>query len=224
MHDRLSSTALFGTVPRMSETLRFYRRNLPHWLVADASYFVTLRLKDTVPRPVLQQCERERETLKRSAISAHAHTELARKHFARIEHILDTAKPSRSYLLNPDIAVMITRSLDWLEQRGWKVYASVLMSNHVHILMRNFDGQTDALPKHLASFKSYTAREANRVLKRKGSFWAREHFDHWIRTSQKFESTVAYILNNPVKAGLVSTWQGWKWKTLHHDVEHIMAQ
>ena len=45
------------------ETLRFARRTLPHWLVADASYIVTLRLAGTLPKAVIEAMQRERESV-----------------------------------------------------------------------------------------------------------------------------------------------------------------
>ena len=45
----------------MVETIHFKRRNLPHWLVADRPYFVTLRLTGTVPKDVVAELKRERE-------------------------------------------------------------------------------------------------------------------------------------------------------------------
>ena len=97
------------------------------------------------------------------------------------------------------------------------------MSNHIHLLMRNEEGRTQDMLADLARFKNYTAREANKVLGRSGSFWAREDFDHWIRSLEKFEGTVRYIANNPVKAGLVNTWDQWKWVVVEDSVRYCLG-
>ncbi len=44
----------------MVVTLAFKRRNLPHWLVADHAYFVTIRLHDTLPADVLSRLREAR--------------------------------------------------------------------------------------------------------------------------------------------------------------------
>jgi len=62
-----------------------------------------------------------------------------------------------------------------------------------------------------------------KVLDRDGAFWAREDFDHWIRSREKFEGTVRYIANNPVKAGLVGHWSKWKWIAVHDSVRYCLA-
>jgi hypothetical protein len=43
----------------------------------------------------------------------------------------------------------------------------------------------------------------------RGRFWQREWFDHWSRSDDEDERTVVYIRNNPVKAGLVKSYQDW---------------
>ena len=96
------------------------------------------------------------------------------------------------------------------------------MPNHIHLLMRNEDGRTMDMLEDLAQFKNYTARAANKVLKREGSFWAREDFDHWIRSREKFEGTVRYIANNPVKAGLTAHWSQWKWFVADDSVRYCL--
>jgi putative transposase len=123
---------------------------------------------------------------------------------------------------NPEVAIMLMESMSWLETKGWVIYAAVVLSTHMHFLMRNEDGQSNKLFNHVAAFKNYTACIANKMLGRKGSFWARDCFDHWIRTPEKFESTVRYIANNPVKARRVKVWHDWKWVKINNDVLYCL--
>jgi hypothetical protein len=61
----------------------------------------------------------------------------------------------------------------------------------------------------LHSLKRHTAREANRLLNRTGSFWEHESYDHYVRDRAEWERIVNYVINNPVKAGLVADWSKW---------------
>jgi REP element-mobilizing transposase RayT len=79
------------------------------------------------------------------------------------------------------------------------------MPNHVHVVARIFP--THQLAEVLHSWKSYTAKEANRILGIRGSFWQREYYDHLLRDDAEFERAVKYVVENPVKAGL----KGWEW-------------
>src|SRR5258706_5390153 len=84
------------------------------------------------------------------------------------------------------------------------------MSNHVHVLL---------LPKIspsklLQALKGATAREANRVLGRTGeTFWQAESYDHWVRDESEWKRIVAYIENNPVRAGLVARAEDYAWSS-----------
>jgi hypothetical protein len=59
----------------------------------------------------------------------------------------------------------------------------------------------------LHSWKSFTAKEANKVLGRCSDFWQPESYDHLIRDEADFNHQVRYVLENPAKAGL----KNWKW-------------
>ncbi len=63
----------------------------------------------------------------------------------------------------------------------------------------------------MQSLKGYTAFRANQMLGRKGEFWAHESYDHWIRNAIERQRIIAYVLNNPVKACYVDSWQDWEW-------------
>lgn len=83
------------------------------------------------------------------------------------------------------------------------------MSNHVHVLVTIHH---EHRPFHLTlkSLKGYSARKANEVLNRTGQpFWQSESYDHVVRDAAAFNRIVAYILNNPVKAGFIESWEDW---------------
>jgi hypothetical protein len=63
------------------------------------------------------------------------------------------------------------------------------------------------LPEILHSWKSFSAKEANKALSRSGVFWQEESYDHLIRDEDDFRHALTYVLDNPEKAGL----KGWKW-------------
>ena len=67
------------------------------------------------------------------------------------------------------------------------------------------------LKRIMQSLKRYTARQANKVLERKGAFWQAESYDHVVRDADELVRIVQYVINNPVKAGLVSYWEAWPW-------------
>jgi len=80
------------------------------------------------------------------------------------------------------------------------------MPNHVHALLKPFE-ELGAI-EH--SIKSFTANEINKLLKRSGSLWQTEVYDRYIRDFEHFETTVAYIEDNPVKGRLCRKASDWR--------------
>lgn len=56
---------------------------------------------------------------------------------------------------------------------------------------------------------SKTAALCNRYLGRNGAFWQHESYDHIVRSEREYERILAYIVNNPVRAGIVKDWRDW---------------
>jgi putative transposase len=84
------------------------------------------------------------------------------------------------------------------------------MANHVHVLLLPLVSP----PKLLQALKGATARFANLALGRTGQpFWQAESYDHWARDQDEFDRILAYIENNPVKAGLVIRPEHFRWSS-----------
>ena len=81
------------------------------------------------------------------------------------------------------------------------------MPNHVHVLFTPLHDKS--LSAILHSWKSFTAKQANRILGTTGAFWQEEYFDRLIRDEGHFLATIGYIDENPVKAGLCKGPQDW---------------
>jgi hypothetical protein len=105
------------------------------------------------------------------------------------------------------------------------------MSNHVHVVFTPLamqSSRTDVansaentaqtkglcynpLSSIMQSLKGYTARKANLLLGRSGAFWQQESYDHVVRNASEWQRIITYVLNNPVKVGLVDRWEKWQW-------------
>jgi putative transposase len=62
--------------------------------------------------------------------------------------------------------------------------------------------------------KGSTSRLCNKELNRTGKFWHHESYDHYVRDEAELDRIIKYIVNNPVKAGLVNDWKDWKFTYL----------
>ena len=126
------------------------------------------------------------------------------------------------------VAERVADNLHRLDGDAYRLDAYCVMSNHVHTVFKPFlseeelcesvdeDGHSvfisryPGLSRIMHSLKGRSARECNTVLSRTGCFWEHESFDHVVRRG-KFKATLRYVLNNPVKAGLVRGWREWRW-------------
>ena len=211
-------------MPERVQTIAFQRARLPHWLVADHSYFVTLCRKGCLPTSVVAELRIERQQLlqNRDAACQRQAIMMQRQQFLKVEAILDSAARGSRDLCAPAIAAIILESLDWLRLNHWKIWAATLMPSHMHMVLRSVAGENDALRHYLASFMRYTANKINVLRNQKGAFWQAEPFDHWCRDSWSWQRSVAYTLTNPVKANLCSSWREWPYSCADPDVTSLM--
>jgi len=103
--------------------------------------------------------------------------------------------------------------LQYRDRKVFDLHAFSIMSNHVHVVfepLSKSEWHSD-LPKIMQSLKRHTARQANIILGREGAFWQDESYDRVIRDNNEYVRTVSYVLENSVKAGLVSKSEDWKW-------------
>jgi REP-associated tyrosine transposase len=198
------------------ETVSFKRRKLPHWTVADHPYFVTFRLKGSLPRSVVNDLKLEKEKLKNKTLDSDELYQYQRHAFKKIETILDNVNNSDNcFLTKPEIATLIMNAFEFIEEKyNWCFPAFVIMPNHVHCLAVNDNGIKRDLNDTIGYLKSFVAKEANKILRRTGKMWSEENFDHWCRTPEKVSGVVRYIKNNPVKAKLIKENEIWKWGKL----------
>ena len=65
----------------------------------------------------------------------------------------------------------------------------------------------------MQAWKSVTSHRINKLERRKGPLWQREYFDRFMRTEQQLETTIVYVENNPVKAGLAAEAACWRYSS-----------
>ena len=110
---------------------------------------------------------------------------------------------------------MVKQSIFYFDGSRYISHAFCIMPNHLHWLLtpktENMSTGDSVLISIMHSLKSFTAHQANKLLKRKGRFWSKEYYDHLVRSSGEFGRLLIYILENQVKAGLCKEWDEWPW-------------
>ena len=219
----------------------FTTRRRPHFQPLEGTLFLTFRLADSIPKSTvryykakhqwfqdqLRRVERMVEDDSSQADSMLAQfEEFNREWFIKYEDILHRELLGPTWMRDARVAAKVAENIQRLDGEAYRLDAFSIMSNHAHTVFRplvsaavleeilrakdHSVGSIPALSRIMKTIKGRSARECNLILGRTGSFWEHESFDHVIR-SGKFDKTVRYVLNNPVKIGVVQHWQDYRW-------------
>ena len=111
-----------------------------------------------------------------------------------------------------DIVLASARHDDALH---YDLHAAVVMPDHVHLILTPLvnEAQQRVMPlfEIMKAIKGASAHKINRQLGRHGAVWQEESFDRVLRSSEDVDAKVLYVLENPVRRGLVSDWRQYPW-------------
>jgi REP element-mobilizing transposase RayT len=127
-------------------------------------------------------------------------------------------KNRRSVLARDEASEILIREWNAAQKRhGWAVGRYVIMPDHVHFFCRPEPGARK-LSEFIGAWKSWTSRRINALggprsatAATAAALWQREFFDHVLRSTESYSEKWNYVFDNPVRAGLVSTAQEWKY-------------
>ena len=177
---------------------------LPHFDEGGLYQSITYRLNDSLPQTMLRELEGELKAVKAPCNVV----EMERR--KRMERWLDAGYGS-CVLGRRENAELVLAAWDHFDGERYDLIAGVVMPNHVHILVRIYPGVR--LGDVVASWKGYTSRrfvvEGDGVA---GVRWQRGYWDRFMRNEAHYRETIRYILDNPVKAGLVRRVEEWPYR------------
>ena len=111
----------------------------------------------------------------------------------------------KNHLCRLEVRNALFKAAQHYEREGkWFMHVLLLMPDHVHFLTS--PGREHTLTPLVKSWKSFTAKRA-------GVAWQRDWFDHRLRSDESHAEKEAYILNNPVRKGLVKDLRDWPYYT-----------
>ena len=200
---------------REDRPVRVYWRHLPHWRQDGATYFVTFRLGDSLPRSKLRELERIKRdwanqrgiggTDWQSVLPRHVapqhYSGLARTLMAKVEGWLDEGM-GECWLARREVAEMVAEGLRYFDNEQYELGCYVVMPNHVHAVLRPLDSPGLSLEKILQSRKRRTSRGINAIVGRSGPLWQEESYDRIIRDEEHLHRCIQYVGANPAKAGI----------------------
>ncbi len=183
--------------------IEVYQRHLPHWRQRGATYFATYRLADSIPQEcwdLLQRLQAEWMTKNPPPHSLEALDQLARILYYRTEYWLDQGMGS-CILQEERISQLVDESLKHFHLIRYELGASVIMSNHVHCILRPLPTLNIELEDLLGNHKVFCAKRINNLLDQSGVIWQQESYNRIVRDPEHLWRCLQYIGKNPLKAG-----------------------
>ena len=175
---------------------------LPHWQQEGATYFVTYRLADSIPKDLMDEWLAE----KAKWVADHPQpwdeaTEGAfhRLFTARMDALMDKGHGA-CVLRDWNLRTILSESFASFEGVRYVMHSWVAMPNHVHLLFTL--AEDVKLEAMVGGWKKFTARNINGSLGKNGALWQKDYFDRVIRDWGHFAKVARYIRANPKKAGL----------------------
>ena len=113
----------------------------------------------------------------------------------------------------------VLKALEKMRRRyDLRLYGFVLMPEHVHLLLS--EPKRGTLAHALQSLKSASARMArnhgSEACADVAHFWQTRYYDRYMRDFREFSEKLSYIHRNPVKRGLCSAPEQWRWSSFQH--------
>ena len=126
---------------KINQVTTHYRQRLPHIQLVGATFFVTFRLQDSIPRVRLFKLKKafeqeiatinkENSPFKKDLIYAER-----KRFFGRYDALLDKINKGPLYLKQPEIAQLVINELHRFNGDLYDLIAYCVMANHVHILI-----------------------------------------------------------------------------------------
>jgi len=197
-----------------------YRRQLPHIQVKGCTMFITWRTSFTLPESIplsLSILKNEYEEKIRSLSQRYqkfVYAHYQRKRFDAFDEAIGALKDGAADLTKSPIDKVVPEILYSNDGLCYDLIAFCVMPNHVHLIITPLTDDSGNYSKYdniMQTIKLSSAVQINALLGTSGQFWMHENYDRIIRNERELNATINYLIQNPVKAGLVKDGMEWKY-------------
>lgn len=127
----------------------------------------------------------------------------------------------RPILTIPSNASLILESLQFARKHDWiRLIAFCVMPDHYHLLVVLQLRKT--LSQFMSSIGKFTALRMTKPEPSGGGIWQEGFHDHRCRDTADALDRLTYIENNPVRAGLVSSAEKWRYSSAYAANAHLL--
>ena len=206
------------------KSTEYIRKKQPHFQHIGATFSITLMAHDAVPKIMLERLQEERKIAlaqvlaenpveeQRLRAKIHGHYE------ERLEALLNQHAQQEHPFKSETIAGIVMDQIVKYQGRYYTLDAVCIMSNHIHLLVDfslqvpvNWQGGALSVYKNVSNVVGYIKGGASYRVNKETDYnkplWAKGYYDRYIRSPKHYDQALAYIINNPVKAGIVDDWR-----------------
>lgn len=116
------------------------------------------------------------------------------------------------------LAKTIESELEFRRAKGEiTLFCYCIMPDHIHLLFSLNEDFKGTVQDWVSVFKRYTARIVNELHGIK-PLWQKNFYDHIVRKEESLFEIAMYIVNNPVRSGIVSEWEAYPFSKM---VDHL---
>jgi len=207
-----------NTISQSNFKYFYHSRSLPHLFDINKPVFITFRLKFTLPQAMITELNKRKsdwQNNRKAQFQNDKAIELKSKdyiQFVWFDELIANSSEVPNLLTDYNVSDIISKALLFHNNQRYKLIAYCIMPNHVHIIINPaMLSDCDIYPiSHITyTWKKYTAYQINKYLGNKGNLWQAESYDHLIKDEKQLIHYLEYLINNPVKAGLVKKWFDW---------------
>ncbi len=130
-------------------------------------------------------------------------------------------KERKIVFTNKDIVEIFVNILkELIEKYDCKNWIYVFMPDHLHLVLEGNSEKAD-LWKTIVLFKQKTGYWLSK--NKSNLFWQKDFYDHILRKDEDLKKHIRYVLENPVRKGLVNDWKDYEFKgSLSYDLYEII--
>jgi putative transposase len=144
-----------------------------------------------------------------------------------LHHVWVNATGHEAYFVDEiDRLAWIRQLVRTLDLHPWRCIAFVQLDTHVHLILQTDDW---SLPLGMKRLNLEYSKDFNIRHTRRGQFVRCRYGNRRIRTGQDLVGVYAYVILNPVKAGLAPRAEDWRWSSypttlgISHDFPFVDA-
>ncbi len=115
----------------------------------------------------------------------------------------------KPYFADPVLADLVVEALRFRHGTSAEIFTYCVMPDHLHVLLSLLRPGV-LLSRWVGDFKRWVSHEA-RAATGRAFGWQPNFFEHVVRRSEEVSAIAQYILDNPVRQGLVARSKDYRW-------------